>query len=187
MRFLIRISNEKGYIPSQVKALTKELRQSISGHDMKVGGLRVSTIAIEFDLFADNEIADKIELIASSYGSLLTTKRLDLEADTGNIDDIVSTGKDYFNEERFWECHEILESIWKKSKGIERTLLQGVILVAAAFVHLQRDEPKICLSMLNRALPKLTWKDQYYSLDVKRCNGSVKKIIDSQNPILFKL
>lgn len=170
-----------------MKALTEELRQSISGLDMKVGGLRVSTIAIEFDLFTDSENPDRIGPIASSYGSLLTTKRLDHDIVTGNIDDTVSTAKDYFNEERFWECHEILEGIWKKSKGLERTLLQGVILVAAAFVHLQRDEPKICLSMLNRALPMLTWNDQYHSLDVKSCTRSVKKIIDSQNPGLFRL
>jgi len=44
-----------------VKALTEELRQSISGLDMKVGGLRVSTVAIEFDLFTDNEISERIE------------------------------------------------------------------------------------------------------------------------------
>ncbi len=184
---MIRISNEKGYLPSQARALTEEIRRSISGLDMKVGGLRVSTIAIEFDLFTDEKTEDRIVPIASAFGSLLTMKRLEHELVTGPIDDTVLTAKEYFNEERFWECHEILEGIWKKSKGAERTLLQGIILVAAAFVHLQRDEHKICLSILKRALPMLTWNEQYHSLDVKRFNRSVKKIVDSQKPVLFRL
>ena len=170
-----------------MKALTAELRQSISGLDMRIGGLRVSTKAIEFDLFTNNEMVDRIVPIASSYGSLLTTKKLEHEISTDTIVDTVSTAKDYFNEERFWECHELLEGIWKKSTGAERTLLQGVILVAAAFVHLQRDEPKICLTMLKKALPMLPGKDRYYSLDIKRCNRFVKKIVDSQKPQLFRL
>lgn len=187
VRFLIRISNEKGYLPSHVKALTKELRQSISGLDMRIGGLRISTRAIEFDLFTSNELLDRIVPLTSSYGSLLSTKRLEHEVGTESIDDTVSTAKNYFNEERFWECHELLEGIWKQSTGDEQMLLQGVILVAAAFVHVQRDEPEICISMLKRALPMLTKKDQYYSLDIKRFTRSVKTVVNSKKPVLIRL
>ena len=62
-----------------------------------------------------------------------------------------------------------------------------LLLVAAAFVHVQRDEPEICISMLKRALPMLTKKDQYYSLDIKRFTRSVKTVVNSNKPVLIRL
>jgi hypothetical protein len=44
-----------------------------------------------------------------------------------------------FNEGRFFECHETLEEIWQEEQGELRDLYKGLIQVAAAFVHLTRD------------------------------------------------
>ena len=52
-----------------------------------------------------------------------------------------------FNAERFWEAHEVLESLWRVAEGTEKKLLQGLILVSAAFVHHQKDESKVALGV----------------------------------------
>ena len=67
----------------------------------------------------------------------------------------ISEGIDYFNNERFWECHETLEGVWKNCDGNEKFLVQGLILVAAGLVHYQKDEDSICINIFNRALEKL--------------------------------
>jgi uncharacterized protein len=60
-----------------------------------------------------------------------------------------------FNDERYWECHEALEGVWRTMAGPGRSYVQGVILVAAAFVHHQKGEDDVALSILRRARPQL--------------------------------
>lgn len=57
-----------------------------------------------------------------------------------------------FSEERYWEAHTVLEDLWRASKGEKRTYLQGLILIAAAMVHYQRDEPDIADRIYRRAI-----------------------------------
>ena len=74
-----------------------------------------------------------------------------------------------FNEQRYCKCHETLEQIWRRQeRGDERDVQQGIILDASALVHFQRNEDKVCLGMIPRALAKLDkWsEDKYYSFDV---------------------
>ena len=47
----------------------------------------------------------------------------------------IKDGIFYFNNERFWESHEALEGAWIQCQDDEKELIQGIILVAAAFVH----------------------------------------------------
>ena len=51
--------------------------------------------------------------------------------------------------------HEVLEGLWKISTGGEKDLLNGIILVAAAMVHFQKNEIGIGISILKRAMVKL--------------------------------
>ena len=81
--------------------------------------------------------------------------------------DAVELARSYFNAERFWECHEVLEGMWRRAEGEEKSFLQGMILIAAAYVHGQKEEPKIAVGILRRALPKLRWSSgDYYGIDV---------------------
>ena len=43
-----------------------------------------------------------------------------------------------FNAELFFEAHEVLEDLWRETKGPERDFYHGLIQVAAAYVHVQR-------------------------------------------------
>jgi hypothetical protein len=44
----------------------------------------------------------------------------------------------YFNEGAFFEAHEDWEVLWHDARGDERRWLQGLIQLAAAFVHFDR-------------------------------------------------
>lgn len=46
---------------------------------------------------------------------------------------------DEFNRGKYFECHETLEEVWQEEEGPVRNLYKGLIQLAAAFVHIGRD------------------------------------------------
>ena len=60
-----------------------------------------------------------------------------------------------YRKEEFFAAHEHWESVWLGSHDPEKTFLQAVIQVAAAFHHLQRGNPEGGRSLLRRALRRL--------------------------------
>jgi uncharacterized protein len=92
-----------------------------------------------------------------------------------------------FNEERFWESHETLEQLWRVSKSLERDTLQGLILTAAAFVHYQRGEDKVCLSVLQRARDKIPEAAIMDSVDLEWIRISIDTILKSKQIRPFRL
>ena len=63
-----------------------------------------------------------------------------------------------FNIERFWKSHEVLEGIWKESLGIEKRILNGIILIDAAFVHYQKNEIRYFYFHIKAFIRKITRK-----------------------------
>ena len=62
---------------------------------------------------------------------------------------------DEFNDGYFFESHETLEDLWMVTPLPERTLFQGIIQVAAAFVHVARGEYPGIFKLLDAAREKL--------------------------------
>lgn len=60
-----------------------------------------------------------------------------------------------FNSRRYFEAHEALEAVWLTSTGDRRTLLQGLIQVAAAFHHQTRGNRAGARSLLRKGRSKL--------------------------------
>lgn len=58
-----------------------------------------------------------------------------------------------FNAHRFWDAHEVLEEQWQEDRD---PFKQGLILFAAAFVHVQRNNPAGCRKVLRKAIDRLT-------------------------------
>jgi hypothetical protein len=84
-----------------------------------------------------------------------------------------------FNGERFWEAHEVLESKWRVEEGDEKRLLQGLILVCAAFVHHQKGEEAVSIGISKRALPLLRWSDPtYFGIEVASLRGRLSRMVD---------
>jgi predicted metal-dependent hydrolase len=55
----------------------------------------------------------------------------------------------------FFTAHEAWESVWLRSSEPEKTFLQGLIQVTAAFHHLQRNNPLGTTLLLQAALRRL--------------------------------
>ncbi|TLZ85250.1 MAG: DUF309 domain-containing protein [Methanobacteriota archaeon] len=51
--------------------------------------------------------------------------------------DPIDQGIRLFNEEYFFEAHEVLEDLWKREPGKSKVFLQGLIQICAAYHHFQ--------------------------------------------------
>lgn len=60
-----------------------------------------------------------------------------------------------FHSGAFFEAHEHWESVWLMTEEPEKTFLQGLIQVAAAFHHFQRGNCAGTISLLRSALRRL--------------------------------
>ncbi len=67
----------------------------------------------------------------------------------------IAEGIHLFNAQKFFEAHEALEAVWLKARGEEKTLLHGLIQVAAAFHHLTRGNMTGFRSLLEKGMTKL--------------------------------
>ena len=64
-------------------------------------------------------------------------------------------GVEEFNAEKFFEAHETWEAIWLKAPEPDKTFLQGITQVSAAFHHLSRSNSQGADSLLRKGLQKL--------------------------------
>ncbi len=75
---------------------------------------------------------------------------------------------DLFNAEKFFEAHEVLEILWRETPGPERDFYQGLIQIAAAFVHVQRGTPDGAHQLLTKASKKLQkYGPVFHGLDLR--------------------
>jgi predicted metal-dependent hydrolase len=64
-------------------------------------------------------------------------------------------GIEQFNHGHFFDAHETWEEVWLRAPEPEKTFLQGIIQVAAAFHHYSRDNRRGTQSLLEAGLKKL--------------------------------
>ncbi|MGZ5473193.1 MAG: DUF309 domain-containing protein [Thermoanaerobaculia bacterium] len=67
----------------------------------------------------------------------------------------LAAGLELFNAREFWHAHEALESLWLEASGDEKTFLQGLIQLAAAYHHVQRGTFRGAIRLFDAALSKL--------------------------------
>lgn len=191
-RYLIRLENSKGYAPKDTISLLILLRKSSGEFGSVVKNLRVTGNAIEFDLYAF-DFKKKEETIAKlerEFGRKASER--DLEEESAPLDkiEVLRQSIELFNEQRYWECHETLEQIWRREpKGSEKDVQQGIILAASAFVHFQKNEDDVCIGMIPKALSKLaSWSEKtYYMIDVEKLKERLKEMERSQVISPFKI
>jgi predicted metal-dependent hydrolase len=75
--------------------------------------------------------------------------------DAGEHRDNFDRGIEQFNTRRFFDAHETWEEIWLQSPEPQKTFLQGIIQVSAAFHHYLRGNHKGACSLLNAGLGRL--------------------------------
>jgi hypothetical protein len=64
-------------------------------------------------------------------------------------------GVAHFNAREFFEAHEVWEELWLVAQEPEKTFLQGLIQVAAAFHHHARENVRGAKSLLAAGVAKL--------------------------------
>ena len=182
---MIHIKNEK-YVPVNSREILHRSRDLISGMDAHVRLARVATTFIEFDVAIETKDVQTLVKKLSPIGDLDNIRHVveeEIEIDQGIKDGIF-----YFNAERFWECHEAFEGVWKQCFGREKELVQGIILVAVAYAHAQENELSIGVAMLTRALEKLgTSPSMYHSIDVERIRKKSVEMQKINDLVLFEI
>ena len=174
---MIHLKNS-GHVPQQATQLLSDARRLAFGLDTTIRDMRISSKYLEYDVSIKKEYLDLLLRKLEPIGSLDHAKQVVDEVI--EKEEAIQKGRYYFNNERFWECHEILEGAWKKSSGEEKDLIQGLILVAAAMVHYQKYENDICISIFGRALEKIgEMTGLYHKIDLDLVRKKVTEIIRS--------
>jgi predicted metal-dependent hydrolase len=92
---------------------------------------------------------------------------------------ILAAGVQQYNDGYFFEAHETLEDLWMQSPWPIRRFLQGVIQLAAAFVHFVRHEYPGTVRLLGHAQAKLgDFAPRYMGIDVERLLSEVVRARD---------
>jgi len=177
-RYMAYLKNE-GFGPKDARLLLSKARQIVEKYDILIRDVRVSNRFIEFDISLGNvEDLEKIKSIFSFIGQYIDGYKV-VEKDL-KIEESLILAKKFFNEEKYWITHELLEGVWKKAYGDEKDLLNGLILVAAALVHYQKNEKDIALSIMRRALKKLAAaNEKYFGIDVVSIKSQVSEMVKS--------
>jgi predicted metal-dependent hydrolase len=187
MRYLVRLANSQGYTPRDVKMLQAKIRELLGSGD-KIGNLRISTSAIEFDLFAEQtDLNGSKSLLEAEISKVVTLRPIESRASARGEKETLREGIDLFNQERFWEAHELLEEIWHPATGVERDTIQGLILTAAALVHYQKNENAVYVSILGRAMEKLGGFDNFKGLDIKYLRAGIEQTLKDNMPKLLQI
>jgi uncharacterized protein len=177
-RYMAYLKNE-GFGPKDARLLLSKARQIVEKYDILIRDIRVSNRFIEFDISLGNvEDLEKIRSLFSFIGQYIDGYKV-VEKDL-KIEESLILAKKFFNEEKYWITHELLEGVWKKAYGDEKDLLNGLILVAAALVHYQKNEKDIALSIMRRALKKLAAaNEKYFGIDVVSIKSQVSEMVKS--------
>src|SRR5689334_3057884 len=102
---MIHLKNS-GYLPKDAKRLLSEADHLVADMHAIVRDVRVSSKCLEFDVSLSKEYLDILVKKFETIGPLDNTRYL-IEEEIKK-EDAVEKGREYFNSERFWECHEIL-------------------------------------------------------------------------------
>jgi uncharacterized protein len=79
-----------------------------------------------------------------------------------------------FNNEAFFEAHEVLEDVWRAAVPEHRKFLQGLIQVAVAFHHHNRGNLVGAKSLLARALRNLSgYAGEFRGIQLARLRSSL--------------
>jgi uncharacterized protein len=175
-RYMLHLQNAAQYAPKDATTLLHRAREFVEP-ETTIRDARVSKKYIEFDTSIPENIDVK---------TIIT--RLEAIAPLASCDEVIERhmekdkalkrAVELFNDEKYWEAHEGLEYVWKNATGLEKEILNGIILVAAAFVHDEKDEQDVCISILKRARKKLDRASgNYYGIDTNRISDMISEII----------
>ena len=89
-----------------------------------------------------------------------------------------------FNAEKFFEAHEVLEALWLETPaGSERDFYQGLIQIAAAFVHVQKGTPEGGRQLLKKASEKFRKSPPlFFGVQIQNLLDQTAAVLESGAP-----
>ncbi len=184
-RYMLHFKN-KGYGPEHSREIIYKARDLTSDMNVSIRVARIATKFVEFDVGVEKEDLDTLVEKLSPIGPIDNIRHVieeEIDKEQGIKDGIF-----YFNNERFWECHEAFEGVWKKCFGREKEIINGIILFAVAFAHAQENDLSIGIGMLRRVLEKLgTSPSMYNSIDVDRVRNKAVEMQQANNLTIFEI
>ena len=101
------------------------------------------------------------------------------EAEVEERRPILLRGIEQYNQGYFFEAHETWEELWLQCPLPTRNFLQGIIQLAAAFVHLMRREYPGTIRLLDQALEKLEgFPAEFMGIDAARLVSEARRARD---------
>jgi predicted metal-dependent hydrolase len=140
----------KGWTPTDREWLLTEVRNRMP-ESVRVIDLRIGSSHIELDIVTDVRGAEDIKRYVEKFQRVIDLREIVKSEETRKPEVVMREAAQLFNRERFWEAHEVLEGLWRRLTGVEKNVVHGLILLAAAYVHLQKDELEVFRSILARA------------------------------------
>ena len=179
-----------GYGPADARRIVHRARFLASELGASVRVARVASTFVELDVSVDPARLDALVKRLGPIGPLDNARNV-TEAEVAphpSKDDGIREGVAYFNGERFWEAHEAWEGAWKQCQGAEKLLVQGIILVAVAFAHSQKNDTGVGINMFGRALEKIgDHTGRYHGIDVDCIKERVALMRRSGEMALFRI
>lgn len=60
-----------------------------------------------------------------------------------------------FNQQEFYDCHDLIEDLWLRESSDKQPFLQGIIQAAVAFFHYQQGKWGAARTMMKQSINKL--------------------------------
>lgn len=127
---------------------------------------------------ASGERSATVSPVAPDRGGTGRTPPLD----PAEADALFHRGVALFNGARYWHAHEALETLWRAAPDEERDFYQGLILLAAGLLHLQRRNLRGARNKLAEGIDKLTrYEPAYRGIFVNELLGRVRGLSGELN------
>ena len=177
-RYMAYLKNE-GFGPKDARLLLSNARQIVEKYDILIRDVRVSNRFIEFDISLGNvEDLKKIKSIFSFIGQYIDGYKV-VEKDL-KIEESLILAKKLFNEEKYMDYTRGARMCMEKSLWRRERFTKWTHSYCCPFVHYQKNEKDIALSIMRRALKKLTTANKkYFGIDVVSIKSQVSEMVKS--------
>ena len=92
----------------------------------------------------------------------------------------LAEGLQCYRNQKFWHAHEHWETVWLQCGEPDKTFLQALIQITAAFHHVQRRNYIVAASLMRRALLRLErYPDEYGGIAVGQLRDSVRAWLEN--------
>ena len=90
-----------------------------------------------------------------------------------------------FNSCQWYKSHDVFEEIWHETGGPERQILQGILQVAVAQVHLENNNLKGAKSLLNKCKEKfLEFNHTQRGISVRGLLSEINQVNDAYERLI---